>query len=190
MFFAMTEAIQAAADTITESITESAAQVTRTFHRYFWDDLGELKPIPRGIRRCRHPLTKAQKIRRRIAREKYKKRLSFLFGPQVRRKKKSRVIFALFPDIEDHPKSAAIVDRLLDPDEREEIRDIMDAEQSTLAPDIIELGQLIIKERAAMVRECWSPNKLRKANHFHVKPLVFQPLDDNGLHLESRDFSE
>lgn len=201
---AIMSAIQKTFGDIGEAIGEARATVARSTtirprkptppavnpaQKLLFDDLGELTPGP-PRRRLRPILSPEQRAKRKLARERYKKRLGFLFGPQIRRKRKSRVIFALFPDVDDYPRSAEIVDRLLDEEEREEIREMMDAEKSTLPADMLELGQLIIKERSAMVRSCWSENKLRKANHFHVKPLVFQPLDDSHLHLESRDRGE
>lgn len=144
--------------------------------KLLFDDLGELTPIPR--RRKKPPLSREQREKRRRLRERYFARQCFLFGPRVKRKKKSRAIFALFPDVDDFPLATFFVNHLDDA----AVQNAVDMEVSTIPQETIELGQLITKERAAMVRETWSENKKRKRNCFFVKPLDWRnsSIDDSA----------
>lgn len=170
-----------------------------TLQKLLFDDPIESPPLPTDaplaevVKKCKirrdrfgrplPPLTYKQRLKRKLARERYQKRQAFLFGPRIKRKKKVRAIFALFPDVDDHPQSVALVGRLQD----DAAAAIIDAEQSILPADILELGQMIIKERAAMVRESWGPNRLAKRCHFTVRPIVFEQLSESSLRIESRE---
>lgn len=99
---------------------------------------------------------------RRLARERQRRRQIFLFGTKGVKHKPRRTLFHYFPDVPcDH----------------------VDAETQ-------ELGALIIRERAAMVRAGWTANKEHKANHYPSQPVIFEPLSDHESHLESRDFND
>ncbi len=153
--------------------------------RFLFDDLGELAPLPR--RRKLPPLSYKQRLKRKLAKERAEKKQAFLFGPRVKRKKKTRAIFALFPDIDDFPRSVSLVGEFDDP----EACEIIDSEESILPADILELGQLIIRERAAALRETWSENRRKKRNHYFVKPITYAPIDESqlrgGASVDSRE---
>lgn len=106
-------------------------------------------------------LTKEQRDARRRQRERWERRQVFFFGPRVKRGKRNKNLFHLVPDVP--------VDQV----ERDD-------------PELHELAQLTIYNRAQMIQQTWSENKLRKRNNFYVEPLTYRPINDD-LHLDQRN---
>lgn len=146
---------------LTQQFLPGVVDCAARVQRLLWP-VEELGELKPPPRKPRAVLTKEKRLARRRLREKQIRRQIFLWGTKGVKKKQHKSLFYLFPDIPC---------------------DQVDAETQ-------EMGALVIRERAAMVRAGWSKNKEHKANHYPAQAVIFEPLSDHESHLESRDYND
>lgn len=128
----------------------------QSLQRLLFDDIGDLRPLRRPS--LRRKLSGEDRARRQKRREQLENAQLLLFGPR-RKKQRYKPPRHLFPwRIGSHDR---------EPTAREQ-----------------SIAAIFISERAALVRRGWTSNKERKANHFPINPLVFQPLAADSLNLD------